>query len=962
MRAITERARRLAVLACVSFAASACGGGGSGSAPADPAPASRNLARGELSPGVRVEIVAITGGSGSGGFFRPGDRPSVRFTLTKSNGDPWGLAEMDFARILLSGPSFNYQRVIAEQSDVATRAKKQGDGSFVYTFADPLPEEYLVPYNDSLAFGAGDGEMAGQELLDGTYTVGLSVAWDYVYQGHTVHEAAETVGQLLVGGSATLVVREVTSTANCNACHVDLRAHGGYRKDVRVCVLCHTQGAEDLNDSGLAGGTPGVSISSRVLFHKLHSGKHLPSVLGVATLPNGTRNYAATPRPYLVVDGETGVHDYSEVSFPVWPNRAIAMPRDFGFDLLAPEAQAKDEEIRRGITRCDVCHGDPDGDGPIAAPALGTTIRSESSRAACGACHDDWDPALPYDNGAGSEMPPQVNDAICRECHEAEDDLTPSLSVRGGHEHPLVNPRLLPFLGEGVHAAITNVVPAGPADDHDGALDPGEKLHLTLAIGGDNGAGVAAATLKQVEFVLSGPDGNPNLVHEVAIPRALLTGTSPYDLFVPEFVALEAVGDSTPASGEVFTTARAPHHDVSGARTQVFTTNALGVFIALAADAPAGANFVDVADASGFARDDVVVLEPAFVPQREFLRVQRVDANRLWFSSPHTPAYPASLRLAHAAGTTVARVGLTELTAGVDYTLDANTGTITEIGDFGNGAAVVVSYLTDFVMPARYPVPANGSPDLGENAGEWAGKALVPGAYRAAISVTRDFDYFAPGQTTRYTASSPPASALVSVLASGATALPPVISTGANCLACHQDVYYHAENYRGFETCIACHGNAGMEDRPQYVSANAPATPGVATDFRALLHTIHMGSKLANAASFEVAGAGTAPFPDDFSVLNYARIHFPAEPRGPAECVKCHGAESTAWQQPLERDHPDGQTEPAQVWRVTCGACHDSTSARAHIDANTAPDGAEACLVCHGIGEDWNVALYHDVR
>ena len=37
------------------------------------------------------------------------------------------------------------------------------------------------------------------------------------------------------------------------------------------------------------------------MIHKIHNGEHLPSVNGVATNPDGTRNYDATPTPYILV-------------------------------------------------------------------------------------------------------------------------------------------------------------------------------------------------------------------------------------------------------------------------------------------------------------------------------------------------------------------------------------------------------------------------------------------------------------------------------------------------------------------------------------------------------------------------------------------------------------------------------------------------------------------------------------
>jgi len=932
----------------------ACGGGGSSGAPADPAPERDTLLRGDELPGIVLEVLAVEGGSGSGGFFQPGDRVSVRFRVAKSDGSPWGLGEFDAGRILLSGPSFNYQRVLAAQDDLATRAVQLSDGSYRYSFEALLPATYLAPYHDSPDFGPGDGELTGVALLDGTYTVGLTLAWDYTFEGDARRDSGEAVGSLLLGGSATLVEREVVTTANCNACHGELSAHEGLHRDLRVCVLCHTQGAEDLN----GGVTPGVSVSSRVMFHKIHSGRHLPSVLGVSTLPDGTRTYTAPPVPYVLVSPTTGAHDYSDVGFPAWPNRSIALPRDFGYAALSDEAKAKDELVRSGVASCTQCHGDPDGAGPLAAPAQGETIYAQPTRAACGACHDDvlWD--RPYDAGNLSIMPPQANDTICTECHEAEDDLVPSFSVRGGHEHPLRNRLMNPFLGQGIHLSL---IAADDVGDADGFLETGERLALRIGLTEDSGAPVNPGSIGALHVLLSGPAGNPNLVHEVVVPRSLLVGVSPFDVVVPESIGLEFLGSSSAAAGELFQTQRTPLHTIPGQPTRVYKSGALTTITTLAAATPPPANVLTLADASGFARDDVVVLEPGVPGQTEFLRVQHVEGARVWFSSPHTPAYPSATRVAHPAGSLVAVVALGELAAGVDYLLDAPSGTVTELIEFGDGAAVVASYTSDFVLPASYPVSANGSPELGEETGEWQGRALVEGAYTLAVQVTRDFDYFAPGAITRYRAASEPTKLTIPVGA-GPTAVPGApIESGASCLACHQELYYHAENYRGFDTCIACHGNAGMEDRPQYVSANAPATPGVRTDFRELVHRIHRGAELPDVLDHVVVGSGLAPWPDDFRARTFEHVSFPRRPGGTAQCAVCHGA-SEAWKEPAPREHPDGPTVPSQAWRPVCGACHATSSAVAHMDVNTAPSGAESCATCHGVGREWNVELYHAVR
>src|SRR5262249_18289708 len=136
-----------------------------------------------------------------------------------------------------------------------------------------------------------------------------------------------------------------------------LRYHGDHWRDVTACLLCHTSGAEDLNDPAVAGGTPEVSIDFRVLIHKLHDGRHLPSVLGVPTLPRGRPDYAAPPKPYVVADSDGTVHDYSTTGFPVWPARTLPLLKTRGFSALTPEQQAIDLQLRTGVTDCAVCHG-----------------------------------------------------------------------------------------------------------------------------------------------------------------------------------------------------------------------------------------------------------------------------------------------------------------------------------------------------------------------------------------------------------------------------------------------------------------------------------------------------------------------------------------------------------------------------------------------------------------------------
>jgi OmcA/MtrC family decaheme c-type cytochrome len=172
-------------------------------------------------------------------------------------------------------------------------------------------------------------------------------------------------------------------------------------------------------------------------------------------------------------------------------------------------------------------------------------------------------------------------------------------------------------------------------------------------------------------------------------------------------------------------------------------------------------------------------------------------------------------------------------------------------------------------------------------------------------------------------------------------------------------VQFHGGNRRGYDGCLMCHGTSGAEDRARHLAGNAPATPGTSIEFRSMLHKIHAGSLLTQ--QYDVVGQSSAMWPDNYSVHNYNGIGFPALPGGVANCASCHGAGNTAWHAPAERVHPQ-QTKPARTWFAACITCHDSNAARAHAEANTSPNGAEACAICHGPGEEQHVVLEHKTR
>lgn len=920
-------------------------------------PTSTTYAQGDTLPGVAFSIVNVTGGTAAGGRFRVGDRISVHFTVTKTNGDDWDLSEFSTGRILVSGPTNNYQRVIAEQSDVVALSVQESDGSYTYTFASAIPPTYLPPLNDTPSFGIADGELADgdlddQSLDDGTYTVAVYGSWNYTLDGVAKRASDDAVFDFVLGNAGTVVSREVVTRDNCNRCHQDLQAHGGRRRSVTLCVMCHTAGAEDGNNPALAGGTPDVSIDFKVMIHRIHSGEHLPSVQGLTTDVNGARVYGASIP--LLIAGGSSIHDYSSVAFPAWPHGLVATPRDQGYSALSAPAKAAEDLVRTGPSNCAVCHGDPDGTaGPLVAPAQGDIHKTQPTRAACGACHDDVHWGQQYTANLQT-MPSQANNANCTLCHESSGN---PLAVQDAHLHPLLDTSFDP----GLNLEVTSLVEAGTNDDDD-TIDPGEKVQITFTMVDDAGDDVLPSAVANLTSIVSGPTSNYNIVVNSSIPIAMLTGAQPYTVKLPMPVFLESPGASTGALGDIFTTTYSPHWNVSGATTSVWVRTATaGGSSTAASETVASQNYIDVASAASFARDDYIVVDDGLASE-EYVRIQYVDGTRLWFGSTGSTGYPYGLRLAHAAGASVKEVALTAKTASggtPDYSLAAATGAITELVEFGTGNDVVVSYTTDFVMPSVYPIAINGSPDIDETRGDWEGKPIVDGTYTLGIWTSRTLILNLYGEANSYRSASD--SANIDFLVGSAPVVEPyaLISTPQNCYNCHQELTFHGAGRRSFDSCVLCHGTSGIEDRPQYVAANAPATTGQTAGFRTMLHQIHMGEELANASTFAIVGFGSTAYPNNFGVSHFDEVIFPALPGGVANCAKCHGSTNTAWHAPSDRNHPTAQVEPVKRWAAVCGACHDSTDALAHIEVQTASSGAESCGVCHGEGGEWNVQRMH---
>ena len=162
-----------------------------------------------------------------------------------------------------------------------------------------------------------------------THTIGIYGSRNLTVYNLPTNYATATFN-FVPNGSAVAHTRDIIRTASCDQCHDQLSAHGGSRRAVALCILCHTPQTTDPNT--------GNTVDFKVFIHKIHMGSSLPSVIA--------------GKPYQIIS-TFGTSDFSNVVDPAM------------------------------VQRCDKCHQQTTG------AAQATAYLTNPSAAACGSCHDD---------------------------------------------------------------------------------------------------------------------------------------------------------------------------------------------------------------------------------------------------------------------------------------------------------------------------------------------------------------------------------------------------------------------------------------------------------------------------------------------------------------------------------------------------------------------------------------------
>jgi OmcA/MtrC family decaheme c-type cytochrome len=241
-------------------------------------------------------------------------------------------------------------------------------GEYVYTFATKLPADYE---------------------RDATHSIGIYGSRNLSEFDLGTNYASAPIYSFLPAGGTVTKIRDVINTNSCNACHDEINFHGGSRRGLPTCVLCHTPAYSDVTN---VNPETNETMDMAAMTHRIHAGSLLQSV--------------QAGKPFFWVGNGNRVTDFSHVSMP------------------------------SEINNCQKCH-------ESTATQKDNWLKNPSRRT-CGSCHD----MVNFATGEGHVGLPQLSDNQCKNCHIPEGEIDFDASIKGAHRDPTESSLITGIVGE----------------------------------------------------------------------------------------------------------------------------------------------------------------------------------------------------------------------------------------------------------------------------------------------------------------------------------------------------------------------------------------------------------------------------------------------------------------------------------------------------------------------------------
>jgi OmcA/MtrC family decaheme c-type cytochrome len=324
----------------------------------------------------------------------PGQAPIIDFTATvNGQGLDIGATPLNTLRVTVAGPTTDYAGY--------QQATIQGGGaSGAPTAIDAAAGKFRYQLPAAAAIPAG-----------ATGTFGFALEGYYQPAGGARVAAFNPIAFAPVTDSSAEARRTVAYQAGCDSCHDELGAHGGQRRNVEYCVMCHNPNTTGAGRVARFEGTTVVAppVNLRVMIHKIHRGEDLsqPYVLGLYPPPNR--------------DNPGGTqHDFAHTRYPgdlraCWschPGGTTELPLATG---LLP--------TRSEILTCLEPSGD-DGDD-YCDDRSSTDVFTLPTASVCGSCHDS-----PESAAHAEVMTSSSGVESCAACHGPGSVFDPAKSHR----------------------------------------------------------------------------------------------------------------------------------------------------------------------------------------------------------------------------------------------------------------------------------------------------------------------------------------------------------------------------------------------------------------------------------------------------------------------------------------------------------------------------------------------------